>query len=130
MTFEKEIEKLKELGCHLECPFGCDAAGYLCNGNAQATACGRSLIVQDNGEELDISEMQNFIRTYWNDLEMGEKGMTPDEAEVFLGHSAKDMSQEEIDREVSDIQLSYYLIGPASELELAEMFMIMKQKKK
>ena len=49
-----------------------------------------------------------------------EKGM-PD-AECFLGHSVDGMSQEEIDDEVSEMQLSYYTEGEADLDNIVEQF--------
>ncbi len=52
----------------------------------------------------------------------GEKGMSKSEAATYLGHSTRGMSQEEIDDEVSELQLAYYEEGEASLEEIVDKF--------
>ena len=70
------------------------------------------------------NEMIEVIEENWDECEFAETGMDPDEAEVFLGYSTEDMSQEEIDDAVSEIQLAYYTEGEADLEEIVEKFLI------
>ena len=46
--FEEYIERIKENGIKLECPFGCSSYGYLCNGNPYETSCGLAIEVSES----------------------------------------------------------------------------------
>ena len=52
MNFTVYIQCITEKGYHLECPLGCSAYGCLCNGDPMRTPCGRSLVVDENGNEI------------------------------------------------------------------------------
>ena len=54
-------------------------------------------------------EMQDIIEENWtpDDAEI----MNRHEAKAYLGHDVKNMSDEEIKEEISDIQLEYYISG-------------------
>lgn len=61
--------------------------------------------------ELSIDDMIDYIDAEWETCGCGEVGMSRDEAEVYLGHPVDDMTQDEIDEEVSAIQKAYYTYG-------------------
>ncbi len=69
------------------------------------------------------NEICETIDNNWDDAGIAEKGMTSDEAEIFLGHKCNDLSQAEIDEEVSEIQRLYYTEGDAELDELIEVFL-------
>lgn len=53
MGFEEFVEHVESCGYKLECPIGCSAYGVLCNGNPKETPCGRSYVVDADGNEVD-----------------------------------------------------------------------------
>ncbi len=67
--------------------------------------------------------MNDEIVDAWDEAELGETGMKKKDAEYFLGHSCKDMSREEIDEEVSEVQKQYYSEGEASLKEIINKFL-------
>ena len=78
--------------------------------------------VEDN---LTIDDMRDYIDAEWENCGCGEAGMSRDEAEVYLGHPVDDMTQEEIDEEVSEIQKAYYTSGDiagASDQEVIDKY--------
>lgn len=70
------------------------------------------------------NEMIEVIEENWETCGFAEKGMSKKEASIFLGHSTKNMTREEIDEEVSEIQLAYYTEGEADLEEIVEYFLI------
>lgn len=69
------------------------------------------------------NEICETIGDKWDDAGIAEIGMSSDEAEIFLGHKCNDLSQEEIDEEVSEIQRLYYTEGNAELDELVDVFL-------
>lgn len=60
--------------------------------------------------DISIADMVDYIDAEWDNLGCGEN-MSRKEAEVYLGHSVRGMSKDEIDEEVSEIQKAYYTSG-------------------
>ena len=56
--------------------------------------------------EFYKEDMIAFIEANWDVV--GGEIMSRKEAECYLGHSVRNMTKEEIDSEVSEMQLSYY----------------------
>lgn len=71
-------------------------------------------------EEMDDYELIEYIEEHWEDAGCAETGMCGGDADCFLGYETEDMSQEEIDEAVSEIQLAYYTEGPANREEMIE----------
>lgn len=74
--------------------------------------------------DLDINDMIDYIDAEWDNCGCGEK-MSRKDAAVYLGHSVRDMSKEEIDEEVSEVQKAYYVDGDiagASDQEIIDMY--------
>lgn len=67
-------------------------------------------------------DMIDFIAECWNDLGDAETGMSAEETEAYLGHATDGTSQEEIDNEVSEMQLAYYTEGKATLDEVVDTF--------
>ena len=72
---------------------------------------------------MKIYDMVEYISEHWDEAGVAEIGMSKREAATFLGHPTKDMSREEIDEEVSQMQLAYYTeSGMASDEEIKEKY--------
>ena len=56
MGFEEFVKEIEARGYKLECPFACSAYGILCNGNPYETPCGRSIVVDADGNEVEEDE--------------------------------------------------------------------------
>lgn len=69
-------------------------------------------------KEMDDYELVEYIEKHWEEAGCAETGM--EDADCFLGYETEDMSQEEIDEAVSEIQLAYYTEGPAGREEMIE----------
>ncbi len=83
-------------------------------------------IYKELAEALEY-EMIEFIEKNWEESGVAETGMSRSEANVFLGHSTKGMSREEIDEEVSSIQLAYYTEGEADLEEVCKKYLEIKE---
>lgn len=71
--------------------------------------------------EFYKEDMIAFIEANWYVAGCGEI-MSRKEAEYYLGHSVKGMTKEEINDEVSEIQLKYYTEGIADLDEIIKKF--------
>ena len=67
-------------------------------------------------------EMIKFIEDNWDEADCCDH-LSEEEAECYLGHSVENMSEDEIDEEVAQIQLAYYTDGPATTEEITTMFL-------
>ena len=83
------------------------------------------IALTDNNLSLLIEhfkdDMVDYIVDHWDD-ECYEK-MSRSEAETYLGHSVKGMSQTQINEEISSIQLAYYEEGVASNQKITDTFL-------
>ena len=75
----------------------------------------------------DIEKMLEYIEDNWELYGEAEIGMSKREASCYLGHPTNDMTREEIDEEVSEIQLAYYTEGEADEDEITAKYTEMKR---
>lgn len=85
----------------------------------------KALAAVKTEDELSIDDMRDYIDSEWENCGCGEIGMSGSEAEVYLGHPVDDMTQEEIDEEVSKIQKAYYTSGDiagASDKEVIDKY--------
>jgi hypothetical protein len=73
--------------------------------------------------EFFMDDMISYIDDEWDSVYESEK-MSRKEAEVYLGHSVKGMSKEEIEEEVSEIKRAYYTEHQASPQEVVDMFLL------
>lgn len=70
--------------------------------------------------EFYKEDMVTFIGANWDVV--GGEIMSRKEAEYYLGHSVKGMTNEEINEEVSEIQRTYYTEGIADLDEIVKKF--------
>lgn len=70
--------------------------------------------------EFYKEDMITFIEANWDVV--GGEIMSRKEAECYLGHSVKGMTKEEINNEVSEMQLAYYTKEIADLDEIVKKF--------
>ncbi len=82
-------------------------------------------ITKINDNDFIREAMINAIEDKWYDMGWDENEMDRSETIYFLGIDKKDakgMTKEELDEQVSDIRLSYFTEGEASDEEIEEKF--------